>query len=380
MKILIVPSWYYSKNTSQLNGIFFKEFAEALVTAGHEAAVLHFEVEFNIKNLNKGFSHNIVNGVHEFRFVQRNYTPKSAHGVELQKLLRTEYMSRMIEEEFGTPDIIHLESSGMINIANKLKKKWNVPVVYTEHLSNLLSDDPGKYYKNRFEEAVKSADACIAISSVYENKIKEYNPNRLVRIPNGLHTGSLDYSEQPENFIVKALGSLRKIKGYDVLIRAFAGFAADKNDVNLEIGGGGGEKAALQQLIDNLEMSEKICLTGVIPREQVASFYKDTSVFVCSSSTETFSIVTAEALCCGIPVISTRCGGPEDMIDESNGILIEVNNETQLELALNKMYQEKTAYDRQQIREKAQKCFDYDSVIDACVGLYTEVLENESGK
>ncbi len=380
MKILIVPSWYYSGSTSQTNGIFFKEFAEALAAAGHETAILHFEVEFNIKNLKKGFSHEIINGVHEFRYVQRNYTPKSAAGVEFQKSLKTGFMAGKIEEIFGKPDVIHLESSVMINIADKLKKRWDIPLVYTEHLSNLLSTDPGKFYQNRFENAMKISDVCIAISSVYENKMKVYNPAKLVRIPNGLKLELLEAASEPEKFTVKALGALRPIKGYNLLIRAFADFAADKENVILEIGGEGAEKNNLQQLIEELGMADKIMLTGQIKREAIMGFYNGTSVFVCSSKTETFSVVTAEALCCGIPVIATRCGGPEDMVNESNGVLVDVNNQKQLELALNDMYGSANKYDRNKIRECARQRFGYDGVIAQCTEIYEGVLENGPGE
>lgn len=376
MKILLIPSWYYSNNTSAINGIFFKEFAEALAKAGHETAILYFEIESKIKKKNKGYNHCIVNNVQEFRYIQRNYTPKSSNGVELQKLLKTEYMSKMIELEFGKPDVIHLESSVMINITNKLKRKWNIPVIYTEHLSNLLSDNPGSFYKTRFEEATKTADVCVAISSVYEKKMKLYDYKHLVRIPNGLDSGMLKLSEEPMEFVVKAMGSLRKIKRYDSLIRAFAKFAENKEDVYLEIAGEGGERAALEKLIDSLNMRERVKLIGEVSRQNIPDFYNNTSVFVCSSLTETFSVVTAEALCSGIPVIATRCGGPEDMIDESNGILIDANDEYQLCFALDDMYNKKRMFNREIIHNNAIQKFDYMRVIAEYVKLYEGELRD----
>lgn len=380
MKILIVPSWYYSNNTENTAGVFFKEFAEALSDAGHEVAIMHFEIKFDAKGLVKGFSHTKVNGVHEFRYAQKNFTPKSAIGVECQKLMKLESMCKLIEKDFGRPDVIHLESSVMINIAQKIKKRWGIPIAYTEHLSNLLAENPAKFYRVRFEKAMKLADACIAISSVYESKMRQYNPKFLARIPNGLKTESFKLSASPDVFKVKALGSLRKIKGYDILISAFAEFAKDKENVFLEIGGDGSERSGLECLIDELNIAEKVKLTGNVPREKIAEFYDETSVFVCSSFIETFSVVTAEALCSGIPTIATRCGGPQDMIDEINGILVDVNDKIQLTSALEEIYINEADYNRKNIQQRAAIMFDYSNVVAANVEVYIGVINGETRK
>jgi teichuronic acid biosynthesis glycosyltransferase TuaC len=49
---------------------------------------------------------------------------------------------------------------------------------------------------------------------------------------------------------------------------------------------------------------------------------RNSSVVVLPSRRETFGVVLAEALACGTPVVATRCGGPEDIVDENVGLLI----------------------------------------------------------
>ena len=163
---------------------------------------------------------------------------------------------------------------------------------------------------------------------------------------------------------------MRPIKGYDILIRAFSLFARGKSDVQLVLGGDGAERESLEMLADSFSCSKKIVFTGSIQREKVPRFYEDCAVFVCSSLTETFSIVTAEALCSGVPVVATKCGGPEDMIDKTNGYLVDVGNPEQMAAALNVLYYNRDSYDRCHIRENAQNCFCYKKIVNQYEVLY----------
>ncbi|MBC7952355.1 MAG: glycosyltransferase family 4 protein [Rhodospirillaceae bacterium] len=62
---------------------------------------------------------------------------------------------------------------------------------------------------------------------------------------------------------------------------------------------------------------------GVLPAEALPGFYAGLDVFVIPSSQEGFGIVGIEAMACGVPVISTRCGGPEDYVrDGETGFLV----------------------------------------------------------
>lgn len=379
MKILVVPSWYTTEE-KPLAGIFFKEHAEALARYGHEVAVLYIDVRRSVPKESRGVTVRIVNGVKEFRYNNLNFTPKFAAGVNWQKHIRSRKMFRVIEKQFGIPEVVHLESCEAVRIAQKARKRWNIPVVYTEHLSTLVSGVQLSYYEKMFFQAISSSDACVAISDVFWNKMSEFKNSGVYRIANGIATGQLIQSNPGKIFKIKALGSLRRIKGYDILIRAFNEFAQERNDVQLVIGGAGEEREHLEQLIDSLHCSDNVELVGNIPRENVPHFYSDCSVFVCSSWTETFSIVTAEALCSGIPVVATKCGGPEDMIDKNNGILVDVGNVKQMTQALETIYKNFGSYNRKNIQETAKSKFDYEIVVRQHEKLYERVQDEYSKK
>ena len=372
MRVLIVPSWYVTAENG-FSGIFFKELAEELASQGAEVALLYFDIKRGIKS-HKGLNYAVTNGVKEFIYRQKNFTPGIAKGVELQKYFRLNEMSREILNRFGKPDIIHLESCDMINIAMKLRKKWNAPLVYTEHLSNILRGDDNGHYMKKFRKAVRNCDGCIAISSAFERKMIEESPGKLFRIPNGVKPDCIGQLANQDVFHIKALGALREIKGYDTLIKAFGEFSKDKEDVRLTIGGSGSEKDKLQSLLEQYYLGEKAKLIGHIRRCDVNRFYSDCTLFVCSSRTETFSIVTAEALCNGIPVVATKCGGPEDMVNESNGVLVDVGDQQQMAKAFEHFYKNLNDYKNSDISQAALTMYNFANVADKHIECYREVI------
>lgn len=377
MKVLIIPSWYPTEE-NQFSGIFFKELASSLVKADIEVGVLFFDIKYSIKSL-QGFNYNINNGVHEFVWRQKNYTPGIKHGVTLQKILKLETMRRQIERNFGKPDIIHLESCDMIEVSLILSHKWNIPIVYTEHLSNIVSRKTDAYYEKKFKRAIKNSNGCIAISSLYEKEYNKYHPQKLCKIPNGVNidVDNIDLKRDNKKFFnISALGSLRKIKGYDLLINAFYLFSKEHDDVRLIIGGTGEEESQLTSLVTSLGIEDKVKFEGYIERSKVIEFYRNCDIFVCSSKLETFSIVTAEALCAGIPVVSTKCGGPEDMINKRRGVLVDFGDIRKMADALDYIYNNYHNYDRNQISSEAIKMFSSTYVSKKHIEFYKEIVND----
>ena len=83
----------------------------------------------------------------------------------------------------------------------------------------------------------------------------------------------------------------------------------------------------LKSLIKSLNLTEKIRLHGVANREKVRDLIQQSHYLVISSYIETFGVVAIEAMACGIPVVSTKCGGPEEIINTKTGLLCEINEE-----------------------------------------------------
>jgi glycosyltransferase involved in cell wall biosynthesis len=71
---------------------------------------------------------------------------------------------------------------------------------------------------------------------------------------------------------------------------------------------------------------------------------------VLSSKFETFGVVVIESMLFGKPVIVTRCGGPETLVDDKTGIIVEKEDEMALTNAMKQMVKNHTRYDNNYIR------------------------------
>lgn len=147
----------------------------------------------------------------------------------------------------------------------------------------------------------------------------------------------IDINRIPEQFIgirekrVVAVGRLEKQKNFKLLINAFSKFSELHDDYILEIYGEGSLRDDLESQINSLSLSEKVVLKG--RDSEVLPHINSAAMFILSSDYEGMPNVLLEAMCMGMPVISTDCpsGGPRHVIkDKDNGILVHVGNEDEL--------------------------------------------------
>ena len=145
-------------------------------------------------------------------------------------------------------------------------------------------------------------------------------PNPLRQLKRVRHPGESAHAK-----VVVALGRLWQEKGHDVLIRAFAALAPDFADWRLIIVGEGPERDALSALAEALGVAGRVSLPGWmdVPEDALAA----SELFVMSSRYEGFPNALLEAMGVGLPVVSTACGGSEEMIEHGvNGYVVAVND------------------------------------------------------
>ncbi len=123
------------------------------------------------------------------------------------------------------------------------------------------------------------------------------------------------------------VGRLTRQKNQEILIKSFASFAKKNDNCKLIILGEGSLREYLEKMIDSLGMKERIILFGA--RQDILLYYFISDFFVSTSIIEGFGIAHIEALCCGLPILTTKTAGPDEFVKEGdNGYFIENNEES----------------------------------------------------
>ncbi|MDD5194879.1 MAG: glycosyltransferase family 4 protein [Candidatus Omnitrophica bacterium] len=116
-------------------------------------------------------------------------------------------------------------------------------------------------------------------------------------------------------------------KGFDILINAFKYVLEKFPNVDLVLAGDGEEKKSLEEQMRGLGLEGRIFFYGRSSPGEIAQLLKGCQFLVVPSRVESFGLIILEAFACGKTVIATRCGGPEEIIEnEVSGILVEKEN------------------------------------------------------
>lgn len=154
-----------------------------------------------------------------------------------------------------------------------------------------------------------------------------YNPINL-----GDKAGSALAETRKEKRIV-SMGRLMPQKNQKMLLDAFQGVLKQYPDYQLIIYGEGPVREELESYAKDIGISGNVSLPGNI--SAVHELIKTAEMFVLSSNYEGMPNALIEAMCLGLPVISTEVSGAVDLItDHENGILTEINNREKLETAM----------------------------------------------
>jgi glycosyltransferase involved in cell wall biosynthesis len=380
MHVLMLPSWY-STPDRPLAGGFFQDQAHALARFGARVGVAyvedrglrtvspaavaeaHFQTESTESD---GVTTLRMKGWNTFR----QTTPGARIWCALTRGLVHEYAAR-----FGKPDVIHAHCAlwaGRAAVASAAD--LGRPSVITEHFSVMLNGQLSRERRSIAAAAYQRADAVLAVSDALLGSVRSIGARNGRVVPNAVDTEffTLPRQERPrETFTFLAVGNLVASKRFDLLVRAFAAAFAGDSRMRLVIVGAGPQEQNLRSLIAQTGTVEQVELTGALRREAVREQMWRANALVLPSAFETFGVVLVEALATGIPVISTRCGGPEEIVSDAVGCLIDTDDEAGLQTAL--VQTGSRVYDQRKLRNYAVERYSYDAVARQLTEVYAGV-------
>jgi glycosyltransferase involved in cell wall biosynthesis len=163
----------------------------------------------------------------------------------------------------------------------------------------------------------------------------------------------------------------------DVLLKAFAQ-ACRGQAVRLRIAGEGSERAKLERLRDQLQLSDQVQFIGRLTRPEARDLIQGSHAVVSSSYVETFGVTLIEAFACGRPVVATRSGGPTFLVNAHNGILTTPGDVNGLAAALQSMIADYQRFDPAAIRAACADQYGAAAVVRRLEAVYEQVRGNEA--
>lgn len=382
MHILIIPSWYPTTPGSFV-GSFFREQAIAYKEyyPQDEVGVLYVH-SYSIKSIGRKIRYNSVdNGVNT---LMRSFIrlPRFRRVFLFFIIFNARSLFKKYVRLYGMPDIIHVQSGWPVGVvAMKIKQKYDIPYLLTEHSSVLASLKPHDFQLKMFGKIFRLAERLIAVSGSYAALLSDKFNLDFSVIPNIANSEFLLTGMQAdstcESFTFVSIGSLAYGKGHDLLLNAFSRLIKKGINVKLIIVGGGSDKEKLQQATKELGINQSVKFVGELLRGEVLELLStQANAFVLSSRAETFGVVFVEALAIGLPVIGTRCGGPENVINDKVGYLIDNENVDELAEAMLTLYARKQYWyeQRENIKSYCKENFSASVVMQKYHELYSEIL------
>ncbi len=364
---MIIANAYPTKENPQL-GIFEFDQAKALQQAGNRVVLVSLDLRSIRRKRRLGKYHIKKDGIDIYNIS----VPMGAIPYKFFYFfgkLALQSIIKVAIKEVGRPDIIHSHFTDMSAIAGSLKKKYSIPLVVTEHSSLMNSSEISSGSMFFANKAYRNADKLICVSSALKNNILRFFKLKPVVIPNIVDTESIQYNPtKHDKFTFVSVGNLLQSKGFNVL---FAAFKQMRNtDSLLYIIGDGVEREKLEKQIVEYGLERRIILLGRKNRKEISEILNRSDVFVLASRTETFGVVYAEAMLAGLPVIATKCGGPEDFVDETNGKLVDVGDVNALSQEMDNMYETRGKYDGKEISKNCREKFSPEEIAKQLMDVY----------
>jgi glycosyltransferase involved in cell wall biosynthesis len=366
MHIVLIPGSFPTEDVPN-RGIFFKEQAVALADAGVQVGVIAVDAR-KATALSSGktrqkwgkVKYYQIDNVNVVQETVLNLTPFTniwlkSRFPKIKKKLFIKYI-----EKYGKPDLIHAHVGlwggwAAMNIA----REFNIPYIITEHSSWVLSKRLDKTQYNAQKKVFENAVEVIAVSKGLANAIKDEFENIEVKVvPNLVDLTKFEYKEQvrDSNQLI-CVANLHEVKNHVLLLKAFAKSLAKNPQLKLKLVGAGPLEKELKTLCTELNITKEVTFSGRQGPEAINAELNKSGIFVLASNFETFGIVLIEAMATGLPVIATNCGGPADIIEKVNGVLVSKGDVEAFSAAILEMVENYNKYNHQEIRAYAASHF-----------------------
>jgi len=233
-----------------------------------------------------------------------------------------------------------------------------------------------------FKPIWRKASALVACSEGLKSRALRFLPSAEIEvIPNGVDLEAFRPADPevraagPGSAALRLLtvGRLSATKRLPLLIEAVERLNRDGCNAHLTIVGGGALESELRRLLGERDLRGIVTLTGRHDARYMPKTYRKHDVFVSASMQEGMSNAMLEAMASGLPIVTTRCEGVEELVD-ANGMVVEDPQPAALAAAIRKLADDRAARDAMSVaaRKRAEQ-FSWSGAAESYLRLYAKV-------
>lgn len=339
---IVLLTYSYPNDYNEQSHIFFQTQAQALAAEGLKVGVvsvisISFKQVWNQKKIAFGLRRRVNGGCVEYCY-QFPAVPFARRANAWLRAFFGKRLFRRYSEQEGRPALIHVHVSLVGKLVLWIHRRFGIPYVVTEHYSLFLAGRIKAWEDKVVRQVFDASAGNFAVSPALAEKLSGRYHQKVEVIPNLVDTAffsphpDAEAARQRRRFL--CVGNLKPEKNHAMLIRAFHKAFRDKPEYSLTIVGSGILEPALRAEVKKLGMQKRISFFGQATKTEVRDQMRSADLFVLSSRFETFGVVVIEAMSCGLPVVTTRCGGPESIIEDASLGMVCENNEDALASAM----------------------------------------------
>lgn len=367
-KIVWLCSWYPSKG-DPFNGDFVQRHAQAAALF-NDITVIHVYADPNKTDSKLTVSTNQKGALKEvivcFR-KQMSFLGRLRAHIKLIGLYRKVFEEHI--RAYGKPDAVHVHVPVWAGTAAVwIKKRQKVPYVVTEHWGIYNDIEVYNYHTKsvRFRKTTKTifknADVFLSVSRYIAQGINNMVcPKKYELFPNVVDT-ELFYPVNKHTSMYQFIhvSNMVPLKNAEGILTAFSALLNAGQKAALVMVGP--VPSAIMEVYNGLAFPQgAVRFTGEISYDAVSKEMRAADCLVLFSKIENAPCVIGEALCCGLPVISTAVGGIPELLDQTNSIMVSPGNILQLSEAMKRMVETHRSFDPGKIAALAKEKFSYAS-------------------
>jgi len=383
LNILFLASWYPNAEFSQA-GNFIQQHARA-VSNFVNVCVLHVvpvksQATFKVT---KKWNENVYEVIVYYN--KTNSTIPIFSNYQKAKKQQEAYIigHQTALQELTYFDMVHLNvvyPAGLF--ASLLLKKYKLPFIITEHWTAFQnsSNNSWSFIEKYFIKKIcNQALKIFPVSENLKNAMIDFGiTNSFQVIPNVVNTNIFDskkaYEKKDWIGILHVSNLKDEHKNISGILSVIKKLSEKRKDFKLTIAGNGDIEKFQQKAIELNIPREVILFEGEKTPKEVAHLMSQNDLFLLFSNYENLPCVIAESLIMGVPVLSTNVGGIPEMINESNGVLINPGREDELYQSLDDMLNNITKYDSEKITARAKDIYSHHQIGEMYFDVYKSCL------